>query len=253
VLLWAFKFGYSEYSGLVRTLWVDAICIDQGNLTERNNQVRRMKNIYEDAEDVIVWLGPQVDNSDLAMQHLQSIEEFCCNGQGNQVAAVQKMITRSVVSINNEIVFDPQPWIALSFLLNRTWWRRVWTLQEATVPSTVTFKCCRMSIPAETLYTLAKAIASTKLLRPANLPEEIFEIHESGILKLANLTDARRMHTQPKATLDSSLQLLELLTSFRPYTATSMHDRIFAPLGLAIDVPAGQLEMDYSRLSITSC
>lgn len=49
---------------------VDAVCIDQGNLTEHNNQVRRMKSIYENAEDVMVWLGPQQDHSDLATRYV---------------------------------------------------------------------------------------------------------------------------------------------------------------------------------------
>lgn len=37
--------------------WIDAICIDQTNLEERNHQVRRMFEIYSSAEHVIAWLG----------------------------------------------------------------------------------------------------------------------------------------------------------------------------------------------------
>lgn len=42
-----------------RTLWIDAICIDQkgDNAKERNHQVQRMGQIYRDASCVIVWLG----------------------------------------------------------------------------------------------------------------------------------------------------------------------------------------------------
>ncbi|OAG14674.1 hypothetical protein CC77DRAFT_896702, partial [Alternaria alternata] len=38
-------------------LWVDAICIDQSNITERTSQVRMMDQIYSEAECVVVWLG----------------------------------------------------------------------------------------------------------------------------------------------------------------------------------------------------
>jgi hypothetical protein len=38
-------------------LWVDAICIDQSNLEERDQQVRRMMDIYGEAQRVIVHLG----------------------------------------------------------------------------------------------------------------------------------------------------------------------------------------------------
>lgn len=44
-----------------RTLWIDAICIDQsaaqGSTRERNAQVRQMGEIYRQASTVLVWLG----------------------------------------------------------------------------------------------------------------------------------------------------------------------------------------------------
>ncbi|KAF4208798.1 hypothetical protein CNMCM8927_008747 [Aspergillus lentulus] len=40
-----------------RRLWVDAICIHQGSISERSQQVRMMSQIYEGAEEVLVWLG----------------------------------------------------------------------------------------------------------------------------------------------------------------------------------------------------
>ena len=40
-----------------RFLWVDALCIDQVYLPERNFHVQLMSRIYEDAGFAIVWLG----------------------------------------------------------------------------------------------------------------------------------------------------------------------------------------------------
>ena len=40
-----------------RTLWVDAVCINQANDTEKSDQVRRMGSIYFHASCVNVWLG----------------------------------------------------------------------------------------------------------------------------------------------------------------------------------------------------
>ncbi|KAF2621405.1 HET-domain-containing protein, partial [Macroventuria anomochaeta] len=37
--------------------WIDAICIDQTNVAERNYQVALMGKIYSRAFSVIVWLG----------------------------------------------------------------------------------------------------------------------------------------------------------------------------------------------------
>ncbi|PMD21736.1 HET-domain-containing protein, partial [Hyaloscypha hepaticicola] len=52
----------SEDVGVLRTeapryLWVDALCIDQNNIGERNHQVQLMGHIYRNATDVLVWLG----------------------------------------------------------------------------------------------------------------------------------------------------------------------------------------------------
>jgi hypothetical protein len=42
-------------------LWADAICIDQSNNEEKNQQVRRMGTIYTNARQVVVWLGNDED------------------------------------------------------------------------------------------------------------------------------------------------------------------------------------------------
>jgi hypothetical protein len=41
------------------SVWVDALCIDQSNVKERNHQVKGMAGIFSDASKVLVWLGPR--------------------------------------------------------------------------------------------------------------------------------------------------------------------------------------------------
>lgn len=40
-----------------RSLWIDAICIDQVSIEERNKQVRLMSTIYTQAREVLLWAG----------------------------------------------------------------------------------------------------------------------------------------------------------------------------------------------------
>jgi hypothetical protein len=40
-----------------KMLWVDAVCIAQSSIEEKNHQVRQMVNIYSEARNVIVWIG----------------------------------------------------------------------------------------------------------------------------------------------------------------------------------------------------
>ena len=37
--------------------WIDAICVDQSNFTERAHQVAFMGDVYSKTERVLVWLG----------------------------------------------------------------------------------------------------------------------------------------------------------------------------------------------------
>jgi hypothetical protein len=48
-----------RFKSEIRTLWVDAVCIDQSNLEERSKQVGYMRLVYKSASEVVVWLGPE--------------------------------------------------------------------------------------------------------------------------------------------------------------------------------------------------
>ncbi|KAI4616036.1 hypothetical protein J4E83_006706 [Alternaria metachromatica] len=54
--------------------WIDAICIDQSNLSEKSIQVQRMGNIFASAALVLAWLGPAADESELALRELSQQE-----------------------------------------------------------------------------------------------------------------------------------------------------------------------------------
>ncbi|KAF3043817.1 hypothetical protein E8E12_010549 [Didymella heteroderae] len=56
-------------------LWVDALCIDQGSIQERNHQVALMGKIYSNAEGVIVWLGSKHGGVSEAIEHLRTTGE----------------------------------------------------------------------------------------------------------------------------------------------------------------------------------
>ncbi|QSZ34409.1 hypothetical protein DSL72_006001 [Monilinia vaccinii-corymbosi] len=87
-----------------RTLWVDALCINQDDLDERAAQVALMRRVYSDATTVLIWLGPEADGSEEAMR---SIERFDKGYWRTYDFQTQFM----------EILFRP-------------WFTRIWTVQE---------------------------------------------------------------------------------------------------------------------------
>lgn len=48
-----------------KSLWIDALCIDQENVMERNHQVQQMGQVYPNAEQAISWMGTNLDISSL--------------------------------------------------------------------------------------------------------------------------------------------------------------------------------------------
>lgn len=45
-----------RHANLPKFVWIDAICINQTNIQERTQQVQIMRNIYLQAQHVLIWL-----------------------------------------------------------------------------------------------------------------------------------------------------------------------------------------------------
>lgn len=56
-----------------RTVWADAVCINQCDVVERNAQVALMRDIYFAAQTVLVWLGPHDAGSPQLFQSFKLI------------------------------------------------------------------------------------------------------------------------------------------------------------------------------------
>jgi hypothetical protein len=89
-LCWALRFLRDPAN--VRVLWADALCINQDDLEERNQQVSLMGFIFGRAQTVLVWLGTSTGHYDIQ--------------EGASPAGYY------------------------SLLCNRPYWNRVWIVQE---------------------------------------------------------------------------------------------------------------------------
>lgn len=96
-------------------VWVDALCIDQQNTDERASQVRLMGTIYSKATSTAVWLGPEADESELAMDLLQDVSDIQATPQ--RVKAIQQRIRATNRYPESAALFT---------LFKREYWRRLW-------------------------------------------------------------------------------------------------------------------------------
>lgn len=70
--LWvALKAVWSKFP--TRKLWVDAICINQDDISERNQQVAMMGDIYSRAECVAICVGEATPHSDAFLRSSTSL------------------------------------------------------------------------------------------------------------------------------------------------------------------------------------
>lgn len=123
-----------------RRLWVDAICINQTDMKERERQVLRMDNIYKSADRVLIWLGPTKDNSSLAISVLQKI------GQRVEITRDGFIVSspdyREPFSWPPQLPGDEQSWLAINELIQVPWFERLWILQEAQLSSLKSIVIC---------------------------------------------------------------------------------------------------------------
>lgn len=105
-------------------LWIDAVCINQNDIPERNQQVAMMSKIYREADEVAVWLGPGDDETDAAMLSLADVK------------------TGDSTSSNpSNPVFKP--------LFNRNYFTRVWIIQEVILAKYAKVYCGNKSLTWE--------------------------------------------------------------------------------------------------------
>jgi hypothetical protein len=62
-------------------VWCDALCINQGSIPERNSEIKRMRDLYRAALNVVIWLGDAADGSDDAINFVNGISQARSEGQ----------------------------------------------------------------------------------------------------------------------------------------------------------------------------
>ena len=56
-----------------RTIWIDAVCINQKDTVERGEQVAVMGQVYEKTTRNLIWLGPSDENTAEAIQTMDAV------------------------------------------------------------------------------------------------------------------------------------------------------------------------------------
>ena len=108
-------------------VWADFVSIDQHNREEKMNQVQLMATIYARAESVAIWLGPEGDNSSMALEFLREAAHFSDSTDDMRTLIASRYWKRQVA--------------ATVSLFERDYWRRLWVVQEVLNAKTIWVYC----------------------------------------------------------------------------------------------------------------
>jgi len=250
-------------------LWIDAICIDQGNIDERGEQVGFMGDIYSNADRVIVWLGKEDNDTREAVTLISAI------ARAFKKAREESETTPSTFPFNDPRLYahtdpkisplDVRQWRIVMEFFTRTWFSRVWVLQEVTLAKEVDLFCgiVRPEYSVLTEFSATMAVSEwldyavvytdpspvkTYLRGPWSIPDFSAVLRGVHFLGVSALLDvARTVHPEAKPflelyynavnPLDKRYAFLEMSIFYsRQLGATDLRDRVYAPLSLASQI-----------------
>ena len=192
-----------------RILWVDALCINQHDVTERSQQVQVMGDIYKAAERVVVWLRKSGNGSRIAMQSIAKLPP-------NPLADVALGICR------DERLGQP-----VLNLLRRPWWSRAWIVQEVALAKNVVLVCGGDVLDWAKLAAFVEAV----FLHPD------VDVHVSqAFYRPLMLCQYREFSHRP---------ILTTLRSLQRQQATDPRDKIYGFLGIVSEAERRLIVPDY--------
>jgi hypothetical protein len=200
-----------QHNARYKYVWVDALCINQGDKEERSIQIGRMAAIYRQAEHVVVWLGEASDISATDLVELKSLDS--------------KFLSTTHTSPSNTAMKTVYQ------LLAREYWGRMWIIQELAAASTISLLCGVHHIPW-------KVICSVLGTRGTSLRASQIRMRDDALAP-TNSEHLSRFQKIQSFVLDKAarkpITLVEALYRSRYARSTDPKDKLYALLGLVYD------------------
>ncbi|KAM5369039.1 hypothetical protein ACJZ2D_009242 [Fusarium nematophilum] len=235
-----------RFHNKVRWLWVDQLCINQTDEVEKSHQVHQMHNIYKDADQVIAWLGPADESSDLICSLMRETGRALRNSDFETLSRLYSGDGQQG-SVDLDVAKE-----AFDRFCQRRYWTRIWVMQEFAVGRRVSIACGNWIVKSDlitaTLYatSIIQKHVRKKPIRDLGTLQQNLELvydslHSSYVYNL--FSRRRRFHQQ--VSVDSGPETEPLLkvvatclaleVDYNWVHASDPRDRIFALLNLAGD------------------
>ena len=198
-----------------RALWVDAICINQNDIEERERQIGIMGLIYSYATEVLIWLGDEPDNVEEAFKLIAKFENELDMQDPEFIHSMHQ-----VTSSNSTL------WRAFSSILNKSWFTRAWVVQEVVLAAHAQVFCGSQTSTWDALSKTVNWIFDNNL-----------DSWQQGLAHLAvsRITLIQKLWRKNEGPTDGPIILL--LDLFKYTESTESRDKVYAFLSLTSDTP----------------
>lgn len=229
----------------VTVMWIDAICINQSDIPERNLQVQMMGEIYRNAWSTYVWLGPESDNCSSAQnaisEAVRSWDDRPEHLQSRFITAEDGPEYRVFCHNDLELDTDLEYLRAFGCLLDRTWFRRAWVVQEVVLSQDVLLIWgdydrgsghARWEWLEETVKLYAQHTYSCMMFHD-------LQVNRDALLKALLTTASLATHFNRINDLKgwvkdgTSISLPLVLEAIRTFQASDAKDKVYAGLGIS--------------------
>ncbi|TVY24436.1 Heterokaryon incompatibility protein 6,OR allele [Lachnellula hyalina] len=243
-------------------IWIDAICIDQNNVSERNRQIPRMLEIYDAAEAVISWAGEGDEASDTAIDFLSELQRpvLHLNKDGSWGPYTVKEGDEWKITPIPDL---PRRLAALYCFFSRPYFRRIWVVQELAVANLPSLYCGKKRAAWRQLDMAAYHLIAI-LNGDRTMPAKMMAVNPTlNSISIEEISFIRRMfyfrhlrsknadsiwgQTTQNGVKDTSPEILDAAVLCRDFQSTSPYDKVFSLLNLAEDFQATDFIPDYSK------
>ena len=181
-----------------RIVWIDAICINQDDILERNVQVQMMGMVYEKAKCVLIWLGEDPSNDRAALKYFRDLNELAKQartpspkGSGEYVTGLSTDLTTygENYEINIEDLeqlsekaklerLNKVDWDAILKICDRSFWERLWVIQEVVLSQRRLVLYGNDDLPWEYFEHVLQTMVTDKGMASMSVWELSREIHD---------------------------------------------------------------------------
>ncbi|TVY31751.1 Heterokaryon incompatibility protein 6,OR allele [Lachnellula subtilissima] len=217
--------------------WIDAICINQKDDAEKNQQIKIMHTIYSQADHVIAWLGEEQATDYGAKPALEQLSRYIAsrNGDLNASEIMQHYNDPGETAMPKYNSFE---WTAINSILGKRWFSRVWIIQEIVMAPHLSFRYGNMELDLLVIEIVLDFLGSSPLSNLASL--------QKSKKALTMINTARMAKSALAPSRPRPWTLMEVLWVTRNYGASVAKDRFFAFLGLVKDISSSFLIPDYN-------